>query len=95
MMTQDLGFAGLPLGCLKDVALSYISFLAATSLLKSKILKKFYCLRYRHWIMSVIFISFIFDFNFLVFKNSFILMCMSVSTRIYVYHMCAGVFEGQ
>lgn len=45
--------------------------------------------------MSVIFISFIFDFNFLVFKNSFILMCMSVSTRIYVYHMCAGVFEGQ
>lgn len=48
MMTQDLGFAGLPLGCLKDVDLFYIPFLAAASLLKSKILKNFYYLRYRH-----------------------------------------------
>lgn len=61
MMTQDLGFAGLPLGCLKDVALSYISFLAATSLLKNKI-KKIIILG-TDTIINVIFISFIFDFN--------------------------------
>lgn len=61
-MTQDLGFAGLPLGHLKDVALSYISFLAATSLLKNKI-KIFFIILVTDTVINVIFISFIFDFN--------------------------------
>lgn len=61
MMTQDLGFAGLPLGRLKDVTLSYISFLTATSLLKNKI--NFFILLGTDTVINVIFISFIFDFN--------------------------------
>lgn len=61
MMTQDLGLAGLPLGRLKDVALSYISFLTATSLLKNKI--NFFILLGTDTVINVIFISFIFDFN--------------------------------
>lgn len=60
-MTPDLGFAGLPLGRLKDVALSYISFLTATSLLKNKI--NFFILLGTDTVINVIFISFIFDFN--------------------------------
>lgn len=71
MMTQDLGFAGLPLGHLKDVALSYISFLAATSLLKNKI-NFFFIILGTDTVMLFLSALFLTLIPF-VFKNTFIL----------------------